>query len=87
MPPRATEAAAELAAACRAVEVWPVKTNAGFLARAAADPDFLRGDIDTGFIERHTARALFRPREPDDVVIAAAQPRCCPGTNAIPGRR
>ncbi|HEV2079532.1 MAG TPA: biotin/lipoyl-containing protein, partial [Allosphingosinicella sp.] len=32
------------------VEVWPVKTNAGFLARAAADPDFRGGDVDTGFI-------------------------------------
>ena len=32
------------------VEVWPVKTNAGFLARAAADPDFRGGDVYTGFI-------------------------------------
>ena len=46
-------AAAKLAAACRAVEVWPVKTNAAFLARAAADPDFVAGRIDTGFIARH----------------------------------
>jgi 3-methylcrotonyl-CoA carboxylase alpha subunit len=32
------------------VEVWPVKTNAAFLARAAADPDFAAGEVDTGFI-------------------------------------
>jgi 3-methylcrotonyl-CoA carboxylase alpha subunit len=32
------------------VEVWPVRTNAAFLARAAADPDFRAGDVDTGFI-------------------------------------
>ena len=32
------------------VEVWPVKTNAGFLARAAADPDFRAGAVDTAFI-------------------------------------
>jgi 3-methylcrotonyl-CoA carboxylase alpha subunit len=32
------------------VEVWPVKTNAGFLARAAAHRDFRAGDVDTGFI-------------------------------------
>jgi 3-methylcrotonyl-CoA carboxylase alpha subunit len=32
------------------VEVWPVKTNAGFLARAAADPDFRAGEVDTAFI-------------------------------------
>ncbi len=44
-------AAARLAAAARSVEVWPVKTNAAFLARCAADPDFVAGRIDTGFIE------------------------------------
>ncbi len=65
------EAAARLAQACRAVEVWPVKTNAAFLARAAADPDFLRGGVDTGFIARHAARVI-PPSEPDDAVIAAA---------------
>jgi len=32
------------------VEVWPVKTNAAFLARAAADPDFRAGQVDTAFI-------------------------------------
>jgi 3-methylcrotonyl-CoA carboxylase alpha subunit len=32
------------------VEVWPVKTNAAFLARAAADPEFGAGEVDTGFI-------------------------------------
>jgi 3-methylcrotonyl-CoA carboxylase alpha subunit len=32
------------------VEVWPVKTNAAFLARAAADPQFRAGEVDTGFI-------------------------------------
>ena len=44
------EAAAELAEACRSVEVWPVKTNAAFLARCADHPDFVGGDVDTGFI-------------------------------------
>jgi 3-methylcrotonyl-CoA carboxylase alpha subunit len=64
-------AAAALAQACRAVEVWPVKTNAAFLARAAADPDFVRGGLDTGFIERHAARVI-PPSEPEDSVISAA---------------
>jgi 3-methylcrotonyl-CoA carboxylase alpha subunit len=32
------------------VEIWPVKTNAAFLARAASDPDFAAGDVDTAFI-------------------------------------
>jgi len=46
------EAAEQLADACAAVEVWPVKTNAAFLARCASHPDFVAGDVDTGFIER-----------------------------------
>jgi 3-methylcrotonyl-CoA carboxylase alpha subunit len=40
----------ELVGALEAVEVWPVRTNAAFLARAAADPDFAAGEVDTGFI-------------------------------------
>jgi 3-methylcrotonyl-CoA carboxylase alpha subunit len=52
------DAAIRLARAAGSVEVWPVCTNAGFLARAAADPDFVGGRVDTGFIERHMARLL-----------------------------
>jgi propionyl-CoA carboxylase alpha chain/3-methylcrotonyl-CoA carboxylase alpha subunit len=45
------DAAARLAEACRLVEVYPVKTNAAFLAQCASHPDFIDGDVDTGFIE------------------------------------
>ncbi len=45
------DAAQRLAEACRLVEVYPVKTNAAFLARCASDPDFVAGAVDTGFIE------------------------------------
>ncbi|KQV56680.1 MULTISPECIES: acetyl/propionyl/methylcrotonyl-CoA carboxylase subunit alpha [unclassified Caulobacter] len=45
------DAAARLAEACGLVEVWPVKTNAAFLAKCASHPDFIEGRIDTGFIE------------------------------------
>ncbi len=44
------KAAAALAEACRSVEVWPVRTNAAFLARCSDHPDFVAGDVDTGFI-------------------------------------
>ncbi|WP_269514243.1 acetyl/propionyl/methylcrotonyl-CoA carboxylase subunit alpha [Brevundimonas subvibrioides] len=45
------EAAAEaLAEACGSVEVWPVRTNAGFLVRCLEHPRFVAGDVDTGFI-------------------------------------
>ncbi len=43
-------AAAGLAEACGAVEVWPVRTNAGFLVRCLEHPRFVAGDVDTGFI-------------------------------------
>jgi len=43
-------AAADLARAARAVEIWPVKTNAAFLANCLDDADFVAGRIDTGFI-------------------------------------
>ena len=66
------EAAAKaLAAACAEVEVWPVKTNAGFLARCVADPDFVAGAVDTGFIEARL-EALLPPDEPSPRVLAAA---------------
>ena len=58
------EAAAALARACGAVEVWPVKTNAAFLARCAADPDFVAGAVDTGFIEERLAALTPRPSRP-----------------------
>jgi 3-methylcrotonyl-CoA carboxylase alpha subunit len=63
-------AAARLTAACGAVEVWPVKTNAAFLARAAVDPDFVAGRIDTGFIARHPD--LIPPDAPGENLVARA---------------
>ncbi|MBA4786632.1 MAG: ATP-grasp domain-containing protein [Brevundimonas sp.] len=43
-------AAARLAEAAGEVEVWPVKTNAGFLKRCLDHSRFVAGDVDTGFI-------------------------------------
>ena len=44
------EAAEALAEACAEVEVWPVRTNAGFLVRCLEHPRFVEGDVDTGLI-------------------------------------
>jgi acetyl/propionyl-CoA carboxylase alpha subunit len=49
-------AATALAEAAEAVEVWPVRTNAAFLARCVRDSDFQAGRIDTGFIEARLER-------------------------------
>ena len=48
--PTREAAAARLATACGEVEVWPVKTNAGFLKRCLEHPRFFAGDVDTGLI-------------------------------------
>jgi 3-methylcrotonyl-CoA carboxylase alpha subunit len=66
-----TAAAAKLAKACGQIEVWPVKTNAGFLTRAASHADFVAGHIDTGFIERHGTQ-LIPNIEPDLAVQQTA---------------
>ena len=65
------EAIEELAAILDEAEVWPVKTNAGFLFNALLDPDFGSGRIDTGFIERKIDELVPEP-EPDDAIWRAA---------------
>jgi len=42
-----------LEAALAQYEVAGVETNLGLLRRVAAHPDFLAGDVDTGFLDRH----------------------------------
>jgi 3-methylcrotonyl-CoA carboxylase alpha subunit len=65
------QAAGKLDAAARGIEVWPVRTNAAFLARAASHPDFVAGCIDTGFIARHLGD-LVAVAEPSAAVQQAA---------------
>jgi len=60
-----------LAQACAEVEVWPVKTNAGFLARCLDHPAFIAGDVDTGFIGAHQDD-LAQPQGPSDEALAVA---------------
>jgi 3-methylcrotonyl-CoA carboxylase alpha subunit len=64
-----------LARACAEVEVWPVKTNAAFLSRAAGHPEFVAARIDTGFIEKHLAELVPAHERSDEVFTAAARAR------------
>jgi acetyl/propionyl-CoA carboxylase alpha subunit len=73
-PDRAA-AAAKLATACRAAEIWPVKTNAAFLANALVQPDFLVGDVDTGFVASHLENLIGDPAASAKVLEAAAAAR------------
>ena len=69
--PTRTEAAGRLAAACGAVEVWPVRTNAGFLVRCLKHADFVAGEVDTAFIPgRYDELTAMSP--PSSGVLAAA---------------
>ncbi|RPF72180.1 acetyl/propionyl/methylcrotonyl-CoA carboxylase subunit alpha [Aurantiacibacter spongiae] len=65
------DAVEALADICEGVEVWPVKTNAAFLANALLEDDFLEGHLDTGFIERKLER-LVGDAEPNDAIWQAA---------------
>ena len=65
------EAVDELAAILDDAEVWPVRTNAGFLFNALLDGDFGSGRIDTGFIERKLDELVPQP-EPDEAIWRAA---------------
>ncbi|MGB3738873.1 MAG: biotin/lipoyl-containing protein, partial [Pontixanthobacter sp.] len=53
------------------VEIWPVRSNAGFIANAVSDADFVAARLDTGFIERK-GDALIPAAEPDDAVLQGA---------------
>jgi 3-methylcrotonyl-CoA carboxylase alpha subunit len=68
--PNRDAALARLTRACESIEVWPVKSNAGLLARIAADADFRVAKIDTGFLDRHAETLL--PKEPDATTIDRA---------------
>jgi len=60
-------AATRLAAALAQSEIAGVRTNNAFLLRALTHPEFVREDIDTGFIDRHI----------DELVPAQSTPERC----------
>ena len=62
-------------------EVWPVRTNAGFLGLLLEHPDFQCGDVDTGLIGRDLD-SLVHPPEPeaDELAEAAALLAASPGS-------
>ncbi len=52
--------------------VWPVRTNAAFLHRTLAQPDFVAGHMDTGLIERHGDRLTAAPHPSAAALTRAA---------------
>ena len=62
------EAIDELLAKLANIQVWPVRTNAGFLYRSADHPEFRAGEIDTGFIARNQS-GLIAPAIPSAAAL------------------
>ncbi len=69
--PTREAAIAELAEACAEVEIYPVRSNAGFLVRCLESPDFIAGAVDTGLIGREL-EVLTTPAEPSPEALATA---------------
>ena len=69
--PTREEAIDGLVDALDQVEIWPVRTNAAFLARCASHPDFRAGDVDTSFIPSRIDE-LVPPATPSDAVWTMA---------------
>jgi 3-methylcrotonyl-CoA carboxylase alpha subunit len=65
------EAIGALASILDEAEIWPVKTNTGFLFNAVLHPDFGIGDIDTNFIASNL-EALVPDAEPDNAIWRGA---------------
>ncbi len=65
------DAIEELAEIAGSVEIWPVRTNAAFLANALLDDDFGDANLDTGFIERKLD-SLICDDEADDAIWQSA---------------
>ncbi|RZI99361.1 MAG: acetyl/propionyl/methylcrotonyl-CoA carboxylase subunit alpha [Brevundimonas sp.] len=66
------DAISQLADACEEVEVWPVRTNAAFLARCLRHPRFVAGDVDTGFIAAEEDSLLGSTDDPELDAVALA---------------
>jgi 3-methylcrotonyl-CoA carboxylase alpha subunit len=66
------EAIDELAAMLDGVEVWPVRTNAGFLFNALTSDQFCDAQLDTGFIERNLSELLPDLEAGEDIWRGAA---------------
>jgi 3-methylcrotonyl-CoA carboxylase alpha subunit len=64
--------AAKLAHALEETQIAGLRTNAAFLIRALKHPDFVAGEIDTGFIPKHQAELIPPKSDPLEHLLADA---------------
>ena len=78
-----SDAISALAQALSETEIWPVRTNAGFLVRALWSDSFVEADLDTGFIAR-AGDALIPSSEPEDALFEVAARLVQDSTASVP---
>jgi 3-methylcrotonyl-CoA carboxylase alpha subunit len=66
------EAIWDLNGFCRTTDVWPVKTNAGFLTMLLETPEFEAGAVDTNFIANNLEELSTKPPLSEDGLASAA---------------
>ena len=66
------EAIDQLARIAEGVEIWPVKSNASFIANSLRDDDFEEANLDTGFIEAKLDTLVDSDDAPDTIWQSAA---------------
>ncbi|WP_066545828.1 MULTISPECIES: acetyl/propionyl/methylcrotonyl-CoA carboxylase subunit alpha [unclassified Sphingomonas] len=71
--PERRAAALGLAKIVANAEIWPLKTNATFLHALLVDPDFMRGDVHTGFIDAHHEDVIFEMEPPQWLLDPVAE--------------
>ncbi|WP_333572150.1 acetyl/propionyl/methylcrotonyl-CoA carboxylase subunit alpha [Sphingomonas sp.] len=69
--PTREETISDLQGMCATCDVWPIRTNAGFLAKLLDAPAFQAGKIDTGFIARDQDALVAKPDLSADALDAA----------------
>ncbi len=65
------EAIERLAKSCEDVQVWPIRTNAAFLARLLQDENFRAGEVETGYIAANVD-TLVAPSSPSAELLSRA---------------
>jgi 3-methylcrotonyl-CoA carboxylase alpha subunit len=71
--PDRDEAISDLAGLCGIADVWPVKTNAGFLMKLLDRPEFQKGAVDTNFISANLEDLVAKPPMTEEALESAAQ--------------
>jgi 3-methylcrotonyl-CoA carboxylase alpha subunit len=72
-----------LKAVCEKVEVWPVRTNAAFLARLLGRPEFRAGEVTTGFIAQHLDELTEAGQAPEHLATSAIGLLWSAGANRV----